>query len=154
MVAASSWKVVLVTGCSQGGLGAYLCEEYVRQGCIVYATARNPSSMKFTSPEIRMLKLDVVDDEQVKSVVQTVIDKEGRIDILVNNAGMGCAGPLTDTPVDVIKNVFDANTFSVMRMVQAVFPHMAARKSGLVVNVGSISGEMCVSHFPSLFKVY
>ncbi|KAJ3555495.1 hypothetical protein NM688_g2545 [Phlebia brevispora] len=122
--------------------GGPRCEEYARQGCIVYATARNPSSVKFVSADIHILKLDVVDDEQVKSVVKTVIKNEGKIDILVNNAGMGCAGPLVDTPVDVIQNVFNANTFSVMRMVQAVFPHMAARKSGEVVNVGSISGEL------------
>ncbi|KAF7798543.1 hypothetical protein EIP86_009764 [Pleurotus ostreatoroseus] len=101
--------------------------------------------MVFTHPDIHMLQLDVVNDDEVQSVVRTVIEKEGKIDILVNNAGAGTAGALVDTPVDAIKNIFEANTFSIMRMVQAVFPHMAARRSGEIVNIGSISGEIPIA---------
>ena len=41
---------------------------------------------------IHKLKLDVLDDDQVKEAVETIIKKEGRIDVLVNNAGSGAPG--------------------------------------------------------------
>ena len=48
--------------------------------------------MNFRHKEIRQLKLDVVDGEEVQRIVQAIIDDENKIDILVNNAGTNCAG--------------------------------------------------------------
>ncbi|KAI0347957.1 oxidoreductase [Trametopsis cervina] len=135
-------KVVLITGCSKGGIGYALAEEYARQGCKVYATARRLESMaSFQYPNIEKLALDVLSDDQVKSVVQTIIENEGRIDILVNNAGVNTAGAVADVPLETFRRTFDANFFAVIRTFQAVFPHMAARRSGLIVNVGSVVGN-------------
>lgn len=47
-------------------------------------------------------------------------------------------------PIERIKSTFDVNTFAILRLVHAVFPHMASRKRGTIVNIGSIVGEMCV----------
>ncbi|KAF7791596.1 hypothetical protein EIP86_002613 [Pleurotus ostreatoroseus] len=130
----SERKVVLVTGCSKGGIGASLCDEYAAQGCIVYGSARKVESMEFEHIDIHKVKLDVTSDEEVKEAVKTIIDNEGRIDVLVNNAGANCA--------DVAKNIYDANTFAIIRVSQAVFPHMAARRSGEIVNIGSVGGDI------------
>ncbi|PCH34059.1 oxidoreductase [Wolfiporia cocos MD-104 SS10] len=136
-------RVVIVTGCSEGGIGYSLCLEFASRGCKVYATARRPESMdSLTHKNIERLKLDVTDDANVADVVKTVVEREGRIDILFNNAGVECTGPLAEMPLDRIAQSFDANVFSVIRMVRAVFPHMAARKSGTIVNMGSIAGEI------------
>ena len=71
----------------------YRCEQFAEQGCKVYATARNIEKMQgFTHAGIEKLTLDVKNDEDVKRVVEDVIDREGSIDILVNNAGVGCFG--------------------------------------------------------------
>jgi len=138
-----SQKVVIITGCSEGGIGFALSEEYAREGCKVYATARRLESMdSLVHANIERLTLDVTSDEQVKEVVQAIIEKEGRIDILVNNAGVGCLGPTADISLERVMSVFDANFFSVIRTFQAIFPHMAARKRGTVVNIGSVSGEI------------
>ncbi|GJE86192.1 SDR family oxidoreductase [Phanerochaete sordida] len=135
-------KVVLVTGCSKGGIGFALCEEYARRGCKVYATARRLEAMEgFAHPAIEKLSLDVTSDENVQDVVKTIIEREGRIDMVVNNAGANCAGAIIDVPLDSVQRTFDANFLSVLRVCKAVFPHMAARRSGTIVNVGSIVGE-------------
>lgn len=59
----------------------------------MYATARRLETLEgFQSPNIKTRVLDVLSDENVDSVVKTIIDAEGRIDVLVNNAGAICAG--------------------------------------------------------------
>ncbi|KAI0353214.1 oxidoreductase [Trametes cingulata] len=139
---AVSSKVVLVTGCSVGGIGSALCEEYASQGCKVYATARRLETMEGLKHNVERLKLDVTSDEDVQNVVKTIIDKEGRIDVLVNNAGILCTGPVIDVPMEEIQRTYDANVFSVIRMCKAVIPHMAARKSGTIVNISSLMAHL------------
>ncbi|PCH34060.1 oxidoreductase [Wolfiporia cocos MD-104 SS10] len=135
--------VVIVTGSSKGGIGYALCEEFALRGCKVYATARRLESIdSLVNTNIEHLRLDVTDDENVAEVVKTIVEREGKIDILVNNAGVACTGPLAEMPMDRLIGTYDANVFSVLRMVRAVFPHMATRKKGTIVNIGSIGGEI------------
>ncbi|KAJ7659299.1 NAD-P-binding protein [Mycena polygramma] len=140
----SSAQIVLITGCSEGGIGFAMCHEFVGRGCKVYATARNVTKMKGLEavPNIELMALDVTDDANVVAVVQSIINNEGRIDILINNAGLACFGPLMEIPLEQIKEVYDANILSVLRVSRAVVPHMAARKSGLIINISSIAGEI------------
>lgn len=51
-------------------------------------------------------------------------------------------GPLLDVPIEGVASTFDTNCLSVLRVCKAVVPHMAPRKRGLIVNIGSITGEM------------
>jgi NADP-dependent 3-hydroxy acid dehydrogenase YdfG len=51
-------------------------------------------------------------------------------------------GPILEVPIEEIRTVYDTNILSVLRVSRAVVPHMASRKSGLIVNIGSIVGEM------------
>jgi len=135
-----SAPVAVVTGCSKGTIGFALCEAFAAQGCTVYATARRPESMEgFQHENIHTLKLDVTDEAEVQSVVKTILDKEGKIDIVVNNAGVACAGPLSDVPADVVAATFSINVLAPLHMYRAVFPHMASRRVGTIINVGSIS---------------
>ncbi|KAJ3760556.1 oxidoreductase [Lentinula raphanica] len=134
--------VVLVTGCSAGGIGAALCAEFAAQGCQVYATARNPAKMDgFSHPRIAKLPLDVTSDEDIRRVVDEIIVKEGKIDIVVNNAGSGAAGALLDQNMDAVRQAFDINTFSILRVCRTVLPVMAKRQTGLFVNIGSVVGD-------------
>ncbi len=81
----SSKPVVVVTGCSDGGIGAALCLAFHKKGAKVVATARRLEAMASLPDGITKLKLDVTDRASIKAAVDEVIAKEGRIDCLVNN---------------------------------------------------------------------
>ncbi|CAK5270979.1 unnamed protein product [Mycena citricolor] len=136
--------VVLITGCSEGGIGYTMCLEFASRGCKVYATARNTSKMKGLEPiaNVELMALDVTVDANVDEVVTEIARKEGRIDILINNAGMACFGPILEVPLKQISEVYDANIMSIIRVTRATARHMAERKSGLVVNISSIVSEI------------
>jgi short-subunit dehydrogenase len=133
--------VVLITGCSQGGIGHALALEFAANDCNVVATARSLKSMPDLeqNPRFFLHELDVLSEESVRSVVSNVVDKLGKIDVLVNNAGVLCVAPLAEVPLSEIENTFNTNVFGTMRMVQAVVPHMASRKHGKIVNIGSVT---------------
>ncbi|KAF8599709.1 NAD-binding protein [Ceratobasidium sp. AG-I] len=135
--------VVLVTGSSKGGIGFSLCEAFAAKGCTVYATARRLESMEgFNSPNIRPLVMDVVDDSSVNEAVQYTIKEAGRIDIVISNAGVTCYGPTLEVPIEQARATFDTNVLGMLRLAQAVFPHMAARKQGTFITIGSLGGEV------------
>ncbi|TRM65902.1 oxidoreductase [Schizophyllum amplum] len=118
--------VVLVTGCSIGGAGSAICKAFEARGCTVYATSRKLETMQgLASESIRLLQMDVANDEHI-------VEEQGRIDILVNNAGTVAAGALIDNSMGHVKNVFDINTFSVVRLAKAVWR---------IVNIGSVVGD-------------
>ncbi|KAI8058595.1 oxidoreductase [Syncephalis plumigaleata] len=137
----SERKVVLLTGCSSGGIGAYMALEFASNNCIVYASARRLEAMTELEPHgIHTLSVDVTKEETMQAAVNTVIEKEGRIDILVNNAGLSRTAPLIEQDLNTARRVYDANVWGLLRMSQIVAPHMMKRRSGNIVNVSSIVG--------------
>ncbi|KAG2430445.1 hypothetical protein HXX76_009968 [Chlamydomonas incerta] len=143
MVRPGGDEVVLITGCSDGGIGAGLCAAFHAAGCTVYATARRVESMSglmAACPGIRALALDVTQQDSVAAAVAEVLREAGRIDVLVNNAGMGLVAPLVEVDIDKAKEVYEANVWGLLRVCQAVAPAMAQRRSGTICNVGSVVG--------------
>ncbi|KAJ7675386.1 oxidoreductase [Mycena rosella] len=139
-------RVVLVTGCSKGGIGYSLCERFAAEGCRVYATARRLEAMGDLGahPLIRLQTLDVTSDEDVCRIMELIVQEAGKIDIVVNNAGVMGIGPLIEQPMANVKATFDANTYGALRVAQAAFPHMATRRTGLLVNIGSVVADTAV----------
>ena len=93
MVTRADGLVVLVTGCTDGGIGAALCDAFLQRGATVVATARRVESMAgLASRGAHTLPLDVTSVESTAHAVSTAVKDHGRIDILINNAGQGLAG--------------------------------------------------------------
>ena len=131
--------VALVTGTSSG-IGQEAARALGQAGFAVVGTSRRGAPVNGRSDRAVMLQLDVTSDESVKSVVKEVIDRFGRIDVLVNNAGITAQGSAEENSVAQVQQVFEVNVFGVIRMAQAVLPHMRARGSGRIVNVSSVLG--------------
>ncbi len=72
--------------------------------------------------------------------MEQILTESGRIDILINNAGYGLMGPLLELDADAIRAQLETNTIAPIALTQAVAPTMIAQGSGLIVNIGSVSG--------------
>lgn len=132
-------KTVLITGCSSG-IGKALALACVDAGYNVIATARKIESISDLHSQhpssLTTLQLDVTDNRSIEKVVQ----KAGVVDILINNAGYGAMGAMLDISNEAITHQFATNTFAPLALAQAFAPAMIKQKSGMIVNVGSVSG--------------
>lgn len=148
-------KTVLITGCSEGGLGAALALAFQRQGFYVFATVRNPSKAVAAWPKdetqdhgtIEVLPLDVTSPGSIQHCVDLVRSRtggKGQLDILVNNAGMAQMGPLLDISIPQNKKVFDVNVWGMLAVTQA-FSDLIVRSQGAILNICSIAGAARVA---------
>ena len=141
-------KIAVVTGTSTG-IGFETALALAREGYYTYATMRDTTkSQKIKELEqkenlkINVLKLDVDDENSVKTAIQKILDEKQRIDVLVNNAGWGLWGCVEDVSVDEFKAQFDTNFFSIIRLIQEVGPTMRKQGSGTIVKVSSVVGRI------------
>lgn len=126
-------NTVMITGCSSG-YGLETARYFHTQGWRVIATMRTPREEGMPrSDSFRVLPLDVTKADSIAAAVEAA----GPIDVLVNNAGIGVVGAFEATSMEVVRDVFETNTFGVMAMTQAVLPAFRARRRGAIVNVTS-----------------
>ncbi len=135
-------KVILITGASSG-FGFDVAKELIKDGHIVYCTARRTQMMD----ELKELgghihKLDVTDEKDIQLVVKTIISEHKKIDVLFNNAGFGTMGSIESLPIDTIKYQFEVNVFGIANLLQATLPHMRKQKSGTIINMSSLVGHV------------
>ncbi len=135
-------KAVLVTGCSSG-IGRATAERLAADGWKVYATARRPETISDLGEKgCQTLALDVLDEDSMRSAVQTVADAEGAVGVLVNNAGYSQSGAVEAVPLDAVRRQFETNVFGLIRMCQLVLPGMREQHWGKIVNIGSMGGRL------------
>jgi NADP-dependent 3-hydroxy acid dehydrogenase YdfG len=96
-------QVVLITGASSG-IGKETARLLSQRGYKVYGAARRTDKMKELEQfGVKLLEMDVTDDESMTAGITSIIKNEGRIDVLVNNAGYGSYGALEDVPISEAK---------------------------------------------------
>ncbi len=136
-------KTILITGASSG-IGKATAIHFQNKGWNVIATMRNPEKeIELNMLEnIQLEKLDVLDLWSIDSAIQNGIKKFGKIDAILNNAGYGAYGPLESFKREDIIRQFNTNVIGLIDVTRAVTPHFRANKSGIIVNISSIGGQM------------
>jgi NAD(P)-dependent dehydrogenase (short-subunit alcohol dehydrogenase family) len=135
-------KIALITGASSG-IGEVTAVLLAESGYTVYGAARRTEKMKYLETlGIRVLSMDVSDDDSMVSGINTIVAAEGRIDILVNNAGFGSFGAIEDVAMEDARYQLEVNVVGLARLAQLVLPHMRQQRYGKIVNVTSIGGKM------------
>lgn len=130
-------RSILITGCSDGSLGARLALAFHEAGWRVFATARDPSKMRQSEAAgIEILQLDILSGESLANSVSRVGELTGgSLDALFNNAGAGHSMPLMDLDIDKARQLFELNTFSVVSVTRAFLPLLLkSTHGGMVVN--------------------
>ena len=140
-------KVVVITGASSG-LGEATARMLSAQGATVVLGARRVERIEALAKELEAaggkalaLATDVTRAAEVQRLVDTAVEKFGRIDVLVNNAGLMPSSPLERRKIEDWDRMIDVNIKGVLYGIAAALPHMQARKSGHIVNVSSVAGH-------------
>lgn len=142
-------KVVLITGSSKG-IGKATAIEFAKIGgykvVINYLTDKenaeklsNYLKEKYKI-ETLVIKTDISNEEQVKNMIQEVINKFGRIDVLVNNAGIEIDKEFEDRTVEDWKRTLEVNTIGTFLVSKYASENMLKNKSGKIINVSSTNG--------------
>ncbi|MFI0772936.1 oxidoreductase [Streptomyces sp. NPDC021218] len=143
-------RVWLVTGASSG-FGRAITEAAVAAGDVVVASARRVDALAdlvAAHPgQVEAVPLDVTDTAGIEATVRDVVDRHGRIDVLVNNAGRSHVGAAEETTDAELRSLSDLHFFGPAALVRSVLPHMRARRSGAIVQMSSVGGQMSFAGF-------
>jgi len=133
-------EVVLITGASSG-IGKSTANFLREEGFIVYAASRRIDRMEdLKAKGIKVLGLDLTNEDSITGCVDHVISETGVIDVLINNAGYGFFGSLEDVPLSEAKRQFEVNLFGAGRLMQLILPHMRKQGAGKIINITSTGG--------------
>ncbi len=139
---------VLITGCSVG-IGYETALAFARAGHTVAASMRNPAKAPQLAEVARheglpltVVAMDVDSDTSVIQGVAAAVKAIGPIEVLVNNAGIERSGTVEELPLAEFRAVMETNYFGVIRCIQAVLPGMRERRTGCIVNLSSVAGDI------------
>jgi NAD(P)-dependent dehydrogenase (short-subunit alcohol dehydrogenase family) len=139
-------QTVLITGATDG-LGKAAALLLAERGYRVFAAGRSVEKRarldalaKEKKLPLETLEMDVRADDSVQKGVASILQKAGAIDVLINNAGFVYVGAVEDLSLEDWRRQFETNFFGVIRVTQAVLPHMRERRKGRILMMSSVSG--------------
>ncbi len=147
-------KIAVITGASSG-FGLLTTLELAKKNYLVIATMRNlekqvnlisQATQLNLQKNITVQQLDVTDQNSIHNF-QLYLKEINRVDLLINNAGYAHGGFVEEIPVEEYRKQFETNLFGAISITQLVLPYMREQKSGKIINISSISGQV---GFPGL----
>lgn len=134
-------KTVLITGASSG-IGKSTALTFAQKGYTVIGTARSVSRLSDLAAQgVETVALDVSKEESIQQAFAQIYASHAHIDILINNAGFSQNGFFEELTPEHIRYQFEVNVFGLVRVTQMVLPRMRARRSGRIINIGSVGGD-------------
>ena len=138
---------MVITGASMG-IGEALARAFVREGCKVVLSSRDPARLEAARSRVgapdRTLAIacDVRNREEIDRLLGLTVHNFGRVDIWINNAGFGLQDSVAAMDMRACRNMFDANLFGTIECMQAVIPVMKRQQGGMIINVSSVAGHI------------
>lgn len=140
-------KVVVITGASSG-MGEAAAIHLSQLGAAVVLGARRNDRIEKLAKQIQesggkalAIATDVTQRDQVKKLVDSAVEKFGRVDVILNNAGIMPLSPMDRLNVDEWDMMVDVNIKGVLNGIAAVLPYMKEQKSGQIINTSSVAGH-------------
>jgi NAD(P)-dependent dehydrogenase (short-subunit alcohol dehydrogenase family) len=143
-------RVVIVTGASSG-LGEQLARALAAAGATPVLVARREdrlARLREELPGADAVTCDVTDPADRERLVETVVERHGRLDGLVNNAGAGATGPALKSSTDAFARVLDLNLTAPFALSCLAAARMRADGGGSIVNVASVMGLRSIGEIP------
>jgi serine 3-dehydrogenase len=143
-------QLILITGASSG-IGAACARRFAAQGSRLVLWARRLDRLERLAAELEQAhggtvftaQVDVRDREAVHAQVAIMLRDQGVPDVLLNNAGLASGlAKLQEGDFDDWDRMIDTNIKGVLNVTRPILPHMVARRTGHVVNIGSTAGHM------------
>jgi short-subunit dehydrogenase len=145
-------EVAVVTGASRG-LGLLLARELAGQGCPLVICARDAAELERAADELRAVgaevttvACDVTDEATPQLLIDTAVQRYGRLDILVSNAGVIQVGPVQATQIGHYEMAMNTMALAPARLALTALPVMRRQGHGRIVTIGSIGGKISVPH--------
>jgi 3-oxoacyl-[acyl-carrier protein] reductase len=137
-------KVALVTGASRG-IGKAIAVQLKELGAVVIGTATSEHGAERISEylgEGNGLVLNVTQDESIATLFETIKENQGTVDILVNNAGITRDNLMMRMKDDEWDEIIDTNLTSIFKISKTVLRPMMKKRTGRIINIGSVVGTM------------
>jgi NAD(P)-dependent dehydrogenase (short-subunit alcohol dehydrogenase family) len=138
-------RVWFITGASSG-MGYAAAKAALEHGDLVAATARNTSAIEGLAAgfpgRALAIELDVRDEEAARKAVSAAIEAFHGIDVVFNNAGFALVGPVEGISDKQARDLFDTGFFGALNVLRAALPVLRSQRSGHVLAMSSIFGEM------------
>lgn len=142
----SQKKVAIVTGASQG-IGAGVVDAYRKKGYAVVANSRNIEQSD--DEDIVAVAGDIRERDVADRVVQTALDRFGRIDTLINNAGIFIGKPFVDYTPEDYRNVMGVNVEGFFNITQPTLRHMIEQGRGHIVQITATVVHQAIAGAPA-----
>jgi short-subunit dehydrogenase len=140
-------KVILITGASSG-IGEATARLVAEQGGRPVLSARRVKRLEALAQELPgalAVQADMRNPEQVRRMVETTLERYGRLDALINNAGQGLHLPLEQVSLEDLVAITELNFYAPLVAMQAVLPAMRSQGAGAIVNISSGTSRMVLA---------
>lgn len=141
-------KTAIITGCNRG-IGLEILKTFAVNGANIFACARSYNDdyeqmlrelEKEYQVKIEPVYFDLTEEKEIKDAITSIFRKKVPIDILVNNAGVPYGASFQMTSISKLREIFEINYFSQIKLMQQLSRQMMKQKSGSIINMASVGG--------------
>jgi len=135
-------KICIITGASSG-IGHACAGKFLANGYVVVNASRSDKNV-INSANYEFIRTDVSKEEDVKNLIEKVLEKYSKIDVLINNAGFGLFANLVDSKTEEFDSMFAVNVRGLYLCCRYALKSMIEKQNGIIINIASIAGKSAV----------